>query len=185
MPKSSGPALRILQPILHAKADPYNRLDHQLGNAIPPSNPVGILSKVDHQDLDLPSIVGVDGARSVEKGQPMSPSQAASWTNLRLKPFGKLQADPRRDEGPLQRIQSKGLLHSRMEIQPRGMGRSIGGKRKSSMVFQSAYPNADLIKSLPSSLHHGLLPFLMATAGVPIRVLLAFRPKGSAVGLGL
>ena len=61
---------------------PANRSDDQLGDAITGNDGHGFLPVVDDDDPDLPAIVGVDGAGSVDESDPLPESKSGARPHL-------------------------------------------------------------------------------------------------------
>lgn len=66
-----------------------NRGDDKLCNPIATSDLNGSVGQVDQDDLDLPSVVRVDGARAVEHRDPFSCREAGTRSHLCLESLRK------------------------------------------------------------------------------------------------
>lgn len=67
------------------------------------------LRKIDQDDPDLTTIVGVNGAGSVQHGDAVFEGQSAPWTNLRLTIGGQLNEQSRRNQLPFKWLQNNGF----------------------------------------------------------------------------
>ncbi len=80
----------------------FDPLYDQLSDPITAFNghrPYGI--EIDHRDLDLASVSGVDRSRGVGNGQPFTDRQAAAWMDESRVAIWQRDGNPGRKQGPL------------------------------------------------------------------------------------
>lgn len=111
-PPGGGKICRFLEHRAH------HRRHHQLGNPVTAAESRGRLSQVDKQDLDLAPIVGVDGARRIDKRKPPSQRQTRTWSHLPLESLRNSKGQTSRYRTPLPRGEHKVFLQSGVQIRP-------------------------------------------------------------------
>ena len=93
MAEAAFPAGRLAQLLDQFKLHLRYELKDHLRDALIPFDGERLLSQVDEQHLDLPAVVGIDRARSIESGDPMLQRLAAARPDLRFKLSGHSDGD--------------------------------------------------------------------------------------------
>jgi len=104
MAKSALASRRGSQCFFWEKLCPANRCDDNLGDPHTRGDDERPLTVVDENDTKLSSIIGVDGARRVEDGDPVFESKAAAGPNLDFKTFWDAEFEPCGDQSALARL---------------------------------------------------------------------------------
>src|SRR5690625_392056 len=112
------------------------------------------LTVVDQDHLDLPSIVGVDGARAVQNGDAVLEGQARSRSHLAFGSCGKGEGDTGRHGAPLSRGNGEWLFDRRQQIQASGVRRGSLGQGKVLRVGQAVDRDLQQAHRIPA---HGVV----------------------------
>ena len=88
MAEATRAADRVGQSRRLSNGDPRNALHDQLRDPFTATKRQRCVSMVDRDHTDLTAVVGVDGARAVERRQPVPQSQAAARSLLSFIPVG-------------------------------------------------------------------------------------------------
>ena len=168
---ASGPSTRS-RPVPRAvssrlststNADRLHPLDHQLGDPVPPPDPVGDLGVgVDQQDRQLVPVPGVDQSGRVEAGHPVTQGQAAPRLDEAGVALGEGQGDAGRHHRPSP-VRLEEHLDPGHQVGPGVAGMGVGGQRQVGVephhrdgrpgvgAAASTVPGPGLIRSLRSS----------------------------------
>ena len=112
--------------------------DHHLSNSFPMTDGKRLLPKIDQDDTDFPTIVGIDRPWSVDNPNPLLNGQPTARSDLAFKPLRDCYSDPGRNEFSLSRFQSDFFLQGGEEIHPRGTLRHIL-RHGHGMIFSQAF----------------------------------------------
>ncbi len=107
-----------------------DRRDHKLGDAVASANHKRFPAEVEQDDMDLSAVVGVDGARGVEKPDPVAHRQPAARPDLPFIPLGKGDPDAGGDSGKPARGEGKGFDEGGRKVVAGGGVRKSLGQRE-------------------------------------------------------
>ena len=113
---------------------------HHLGYPVATVDREWLASVIDHDDLNLPTVILIHRSRRVDHGDAMAERKPASGAHLALIAGGERDGDPCRNPPPLSRRKGHRLLHRSAKIRPR---RSIGTIRRKGEIIESAADAGD------------------------------------------
>src|SRR5262249_12322854 len=91
-------------------------LDDHLRDALTAANDHRFTAQIDGDQLDLAAIVRVDRSRAIDQRYPFPERKAAARPDLRLEPRRQSNRDARRNQRPLERLETQVLLQIRRQI---------------------------------------------------------------------
>src|SRR5574342_416130 len=86
-------------------ARPDDPLYHHLRDALAAFNHHGLLPEIDGDELDFTTVIGIDGAGTVDHRQSLFQRQAAARSDLRFETYRQRHRDTRGNKCPLKRRQ--------------------------------------------------------------------------------
>ena len=98
---------------------------HHLCDAFAVGNEEWFIREVDQDDTDFATIVGIDGARSIQHGDAMLDGQAAARTHLCLETRRQSHEEPCRNKASFHWPQLDGRLYIRTKIDACRLRRGI------------------------------------------------------------
>src|SRR5690606_25470604 len=119
--EATRPARAVWKPRDQLRRDERDGGDHELSDSIPMPNLEGRVATVAQDDLDLPTVVGLDRPRTGRDRSPLPQSQATARTNLELPTLGDSHRPAARDQRPRSRSQAEHLplVEAGAKIEPR------------------------------------------------------------------
>ena len=128
------------EPLARNQSDAFHRTYDELRYSRPTPNSKRLASKIDQNDADLSTIIGVDRPRTIEDGHSVMQGQSRTRTDLRLKTLGQFNGQPGRN----QRRNRRGLGQPRRRraMRPRGPSRRHLHSYTSAIARPRHEPNA-------------------------------------------
>src|SRR5579859_3238208 len=130
--EAAGAARRLVEALDLGPDGLDDRRDHQLADAFAPADDEVLFAVVDQDNLHLAPVVGVDGARRVEAGDPVLERQARAWPHLAFEAGREREGETRRHGEPRARAQRQRLVlrHGGAQVHAGRLGGLVGGQRQ-------------------------------------------------------
>ncbi len=135
----------FIKDFLSSPSSPANLVNNHLGHAIAPSYHKRILPVIDHEQLYLSPVVGVNRPRRIDEGNSMFQGQTATRSDLGLIASRKGNGQPGGNSLPTTRQDRDLLIDSGADIHAGGLLRHIPWQRQIVAARQSYDGNLDLV----------------------------------------
>lgn len=130
MPEATRTPLGLVQ-ALHDIPDRLNdRGHHELRDAVASLDREGLLTMVDEEYYQLPTVVGVYRPRTIDHRDTCFSRQTGAWAYLGFVVRGKGDGNAGWDRSALAWSEEHGLGDSGPQIHPCGLGRFVGRERE-------------------------------------------------------
>src|ERR1700731_1710755 len=130
MAEAAFAARAVVKAIDFDKLGADDRREDKLRDAVAAPNDQRLGAKIDYDNADFATVIGVDGAGRINQRQPFTQRATAARTHLALKPRRYLERNSSRYRGTLQRLQFSFAFNVRHQVKPGGVIAMVVRKRQ-------------------------------------------------------
>src|SRR5680860_463158 len=141
--ETAAAALGITQRFRRYDLDTGHRRDDDLGDAIAALNKECLIAEIDQKHFHLATIVGIDGAGTIQYGNAVFEREPRTGPQLRLVAVRQFEDEARRHQHAVAGAKRERAVlgHGSDQVEARRMRRLIGGQRQAFAVRQTQDPN--------------------------------------------